>query len=207
MLKRTEHKQEVIAGIDKARKYAEENKRYARLMYRALMKDMKALNKPGHYLEMGAGPGILAIMIAEANPDISITAVDLSPDMAAVANEYIRERKLEDRIRYLVGDVSDENMMQGLGKFDLVYSAFSLHHWRDPDKSISNLWNAVRDNGVLYIYDFKRGWWLRLLPVIDFLSAAYTPQEIRAILQELGINNHKIKTLFPSFLQSITVRK
>ena len=171
------------------------------------MKDMKALNKPGHYLEMGAGPGILAIMIAEANPDISITAVDLSPDMAAVANEYIRERKLEDRIRYLVGDVSDENMMQGLGKFDLVYSAFSLHHWRDPDKSISNLWNAVRDNGVLYIYDFKRGWWSRLLPVIDFLSAAYTPEEIRAILQKLGINNHKIKTLFPSFLQSITVRK
>jgi len=207
MLKRTEHKQEVIAGIDEARKYAEENKRYARLMYRALMKDMKALNKPGHYLEMGAGPGILAIMIAEANPDISITAVDLSPDMAAVANEYIRERKLEDRIRYLVGDVSDENMMQGLGKFDLVYSAFSLHHWRDPDKSISNLWNAVRDNGVLYKYDFKRGWWSCLLPVIDFLSAAYTPEEIRAILQELGINNHKIKTLFPSFLQSITVRK
>ena len=207
MLKRTEHKQEVIAGIDKARKYAKENKRYARLMYRALMKDMKALDKPGHYLEMGAGPGILAIMIAEANPDISITAVDLSPDMAAVANEYIRERKLEDRIRYLVGDVSDENMMQGLGKFDLVYSAFSLHHWRDPDKSISNLWNAVRDNGVLYIYDFKRGWWSCLLPVIDFLSAAYTPEEIRAILQELGINNHKIKTLFPSFLQSITVRK
>ncbi|MBA7603757.1 Ubiquinone biosynthesis O-methyltransferase [subsurface metagenome] len=207
MLKRRGHKQEVIAGIDEARKYAEENKRYARLMYRALMKDMKALNKPGHYLEMGAGPGILAIMIAEANPDISITAVDLSPDMAAVANEYIRERKLEDRIRYLVGDVSDENMMQGLGKFDLVYSAFSLHHWRDPDKSISNLWNAVRDNGVLYIYDFKRGWWSRLLPVIDFLSAAYTPEEIRAILQKLGINNHKIKTLFPSFLQSITVRK
>ena len=106
-----------------------------------------------------------------------------------------------------VGDAKDQNMMDGLGKFDLVYSAFSLHHWKDPETSISNLWNAVRDDGILYIYDFKRVWWLYLLPlrsgVIDSIRAAYAPNEVRTILEKLGISNYKVRTRFPFFLQSV----
>jgi len=207
MLKRREQKEEAIEGLEEAQRYAEHNKKHARLMYRALLKDMKALHLSGQYLEIGAGPGILASMIAEDNPDVTITAVDLSSDMAAVANDYINERELQGRIHYFVGDAKDRNMMDGLGKFDLVYSAFSLHHWKDPETSISNLWNAVRDNGILYIYDFKRVWWLYLLPlrsgVIDSIRAAYAPNEVRTILEKLGISNYKVRTRFPFFLQSI----
>ena len=211
MPQRIEPKEEAIGGVEEARKYAQAHKKYARLMYRALLKDLKALHISGNYLEIGAGPGFLAMMIAERNPDVSITAIDLSPDMAAVANEYINERKLQDRIHYLVGDVGDQDMMEGLGKFDLVYSTFSLHHWKDPGISISNLWNAVKDNGILYTHDFKRVWWLCFLPLkggeIGSVRASYTPEEIRVVLQELGITNYKIKTLFPFFLQSIIACK
>ena len=211
MPRRIEPKEEAVTGIDKVREYAEEHKKHARLMYRALLKDVKALDISGHYLEMGAGPGFLAVMIAEANPGIDITAVDISPDMLTVAEEYIEERKLQDRIRYVIADVSDEKAMDELGKFDLVYSAYSLHHWKDPERSISNLWNAVRDNGMLYIYDFRRVWWLYHLPLkggfVDSVRAAYLPNEIGAILQKLGIDNYKIKILFPSFLQAIIAWK
>jgi len=129
MPQRIEQKEEAIGGVEEARKYAEAHKKYARLMYRAFFKELGALHVSGDYLEMGAGPGFLAIMIAERDPDVNITAVDLSLDMATVANEYINERKLQDRINYVVGDVGDQDMMEGLGKFDLVYSTFSLHHW------------------------------------------------------------------------------
>jgi 2-polyprenyl-3-methyl-5-hydroxy-6-metoxy-1,4-benzoquinol methylase len=211
MLRRMEQKEEAIGGIEEARKYAQAHRKYAGLMYRAFLKDLKALHVSGSYLEIGAGPGFLAVMIAEHHPGVSITAVDLSPDMVAVANEYINERKLQDRIRYLVGDVGDQDMMEGLGKFDLVYSTFSLHHWKDPEASIRNLWNAVKDNGILYIHDFKRVWWLCFLPLeggeIVSIKASYTPKEIGVILQELGITNYKIKTLFPFFLQSIIACK
>lgn len=211
MPQRIEQKEEAIGGVEEAQKYAEAHKKYARLMYRAFLKDLKALHISGDYLEMGAGPGFLAIMIAERNPDVSITAVDLSLDMATVANEYITERKLQDRIHYVVGDAGDQDMMEGLGKFDLVYSTFSLHHWKDPETAISNLWNAVKDKGTLYIHDFKRVWWLCFLPLkggeIDSIRASYTPKELRTILQQLGITNYEIKTLFPFFLQSIIARK
>ncbi|MCK4722364.1 MAG: class I SAM-dependent methyltransferase [Dehalococcoidia bacterium] len=98
-----------------------------------------------------------------------------------------------------------------MGKFDLVYTAFSLHHWKDPEKSISNLWNAVRDNGILHIYDFRRVWWLYHLPLkggfIDSVRAAYLPNEIVVVLQKLGINNYRIKATFPFFMQSIVAWK
>ena len=211
MPQRIERKEETIGGIEDARRFAQAHKKYAGLMYRAFLKGLKALHVSGDYLEMGAGPGFLAIMIVERNPDVSITAVDLSPDMVTVANEYINERKLQDRIHYVVGDVGDQDSMEGLGKFDLVYSTFSLHHWKDPETSISNLWNAVKDNGILYIHDFKRVWWLCFLPLkggeIGEIRASYTPKEIRAILQKLGIVDYRIKTSFPFFLQSVMARK
>jgi len=122
----------------------------------ALLKDIRALNASGKYLEIGAGPGILATMIAEDNPNIDITAVDLSPDMVVLAKEHIKEKRLQDRVRYFMGDANDEKTIERLGRFDLVYSAFSLHHWKDPERCISNLWNAVEDNGILYVHDFKR---------------------------------------------------
>jgi SAM-dependent methyltransferase len=211
MPRRIEPKEEAIAGIDKVREYAEEHKKYARLMYRALLKDVKALNISGHYLEIGVGPGFLAIMIAEDNPGIDITAVDISPDMVNLAKEYIEERKLQDRVRCVIADVNNEKAMEELGKFDLVYSAYSLHHWKDAEKSISNLWNAVRDSGMLYIYDFRRVWWLYHLPLkggfVDSVRAAYLPNEIGVVLQKSGIDSYKIKTLFPSFLQAMIAWK
>jgi len=158
MLSRIEQSQEAITGKERAREYAEKHKEYAKLMYGDLLKTINALNISGRCLDVGAGPGLLAIMVANEYPDITVTAIDLSPDMAAVADDYIRESRLEDRISYVVGDVGDERLLDKLGKFDLVYSTFSLHHWKAPEESIRNLWKAVADNGTLYIYDFKRIW-------------------------------------------------
>ena len=77
-------------------------------------------------------PGILATMIAERIASVRITALDLSPDMVAVARARIKEKRLEDRIRCVTADVNDGAAMEGLGLFDLVYSSFSLHHWKTP---------------------------------------------------------------------------
>ena len=211
MVSRVEQKGEVISGIDNARKYAQQHEKYARLMFRGTLKDIKANNISGNYLEMGAGPGLLAIMVAHQNPEINITALDLSPDMATVANGYISQNGLENRIRYLVGNVSDERMLQKLGKFDFVYSTFSLHHWEAPENSIRNLWHTVKDNGMLYIYDFKKIGWLCSLPLkggeIDSMRASYTPDEIKDIFHKIGINDYRIKTSFPFLFQSIIARK
>lgn len=203
--------QEPITGIDRARKYAEGQKKYVKLLYAPLLKDVKALNLDGNFLEIGAGPGLLSILIAERNPGVNVTTVDISPDMVTVADEYVRAKNLQDRIHCLLVDAGDEDKIARLGKFDLVYSTFSLHHWKDPVKSIANLWNSVKDNGILYIYDFKRVWWLSCLPIksgdIASIRASYTPSEVRDILKKPDITNYEIKTRFPCFIQTIIVHK
>ena len=206
MLKRIEHEEEAIADIGEVQRYAEAQQRM-RFMYRPLLKEIQALNVMGDYLEIGAGPGLLATMLAEENRDLNIMAVDLSSQMADVACEYFRANQLQDRIHYVVGDVNEEKTIQGLGKFDLVYSTLSLHHWKEPEKSISNLWRAVKNNGILYICDFKRVWWLYFLPGANFIRASYNSGEIEEILRSSGISNYRIKTLFPFFMQSIIASK
>lgn len=199
--------EEAIMGMPEVRKYAKGIKSLAGFLYQPFIKELKVINASGRYLEIGAGPGLLAIMIAENNPSVNITAVDISPDMMAVANEYIQERKLQNQIQYLQVDVNDHNAIQNLGKFDLVYSTFSMHHWKDPDVSITNLWDSVGNNGRLYIYDFTRAWWLYYLPLnngdIRSIRASYTASEIKAIVQRIGLTSYEVGSFFPFFLRLI----
>jgi len=211
MTNRIQQSQEAITGKEKARDYAERHKKYAKLMYGDMLKTIKALNISGRCLDVGAGPGLLAIMIANEHPDITVTAIDLSPDMAAVAGDYIRESRLEDRVSYMVGDAGDERLLEKLGKFDLVYSTFSLHHWKAPEESIRNLWKVVADNGALYLYDFRRIGWLCSLPLkineMNSMKASFTPYEIGSILKKVGVTHYSIKVPFPFLFQSIIARK
>jgi SAM-dependent methyltransferase len=213
MPKRIESHEEAISGIENARQYAEMAKKSAKVMYGSFLSHIKSLGvNGGNYLEVGAGTGILAAMIAEDNPDVHITAVEISPDIVTVAREYIEERKLDDRIRFVALDAADEELMEELGKFDLVYSTLSMHHWKDPEKVIGNLLKVVGAGGVLFIHDLRRVWWLYHLPLhdsgfIDSIRAAYMPDEIKTIIQRLGINRYEIKRRFPYFMQSIIVRK
>jgi 2-polyprenyl-3-methyl-5-hydroxy-6-metoxy-1,4-benzoquinol methylase len=211
MSNRVSPSQGAITGVEKARDYAEKHKKYARLMYGDLLKTAKALNISGRCLDVGAGPGTLAIMMANEHPDITVTAMDLSPDMASVASDYIRDSRLESRVSYVVGDVSDERLLKKLGKFDLVYSTFSLHHWEAPEESIRNMWKAVADNGMLYLYDFRRIGWLCSLPLkmneMRSMRAAFTPAEVGSMFKRAGVTNYSIKVPFPFLFQSIVACK
>ncbi len=211
MFKRIEHNEEAINGAQDVERYSKGHRESKDLQYSSLIKGIKALKVSGRYLEVGAGPGALTVMIAEEMPDVTITAFDLSPEMAKIANEYIEECGLNGRVRYLACDATDKKEVEKLGKFDLVYSSFSLHHWRDPEKVIKNLMGAVKENGVLYLYDLKRVWWLYIVPsnggFISSVRASYLPKEMGKFLDGLGIERYETTTHFPFFMQSIIVRK
>jgi ubiquinone/menaquinone biosynthesis C-methylase UbiE len=208
MMKRIPHQHEAILG-DAAKLYEEVHEKH-RKIYEGIARNIVALDIPGEYLEVGSGTGLLSTLIAEAKPDVKITALDLSPEMVDMSTKYVEKQKLGDRIRFLTGDASDEKVIEGLDKYNLVYSTFSLHHWEDPEIVFANLWKLVKNKGALYAYDFKRVWWLYYFPSkmsdLEAIRAAYLPREIRRIFQELDIKNYKIKTKTLVF-QSITAWK
>lgn len=199
---------EFFSTIDDARNYAESAKK-SMMRYKAFLANLQSLNIKGKYLEVGAGPGVLTVEIARTYPGVEITALELLPDMVRVGREYVAENKLDNRIKFVVGDVEDEKFFQSLGEFDLVYSTYSLHHWTNPDKAIINLYSAVNKSGMLYIYDLRRVWWLYWIPIkngfFNSIRSSYLLDEIRLMLRELGTQNTEIQKEFP-FMQSIFVK-
>ncbi len=211
MTRRIPHREEAIHGPETTAAYEENHERHSEFQFQRLLSDFRAREMSGDVLEIGAGTGVLAALVAEDNPRVRITAVDLSPDMLRIAEKTVRERGLQDRIRCVAGNVADKDFLEGLGRYDAVYSAFSLHHWTFPETAIKNLWEVVKQDGLLYLYDLKRVFWLYALPVrngfLESVRAAYRPREIGAMLENLGITPYSIRTRFPFFMVSVTATK
>jgi SAM-dependent methyltransferase len=211
MLNRREHTAEAIAGEGQVRRYAAAHRKQAGPMYDAFLADMRSLRPVGECLEVGAGTGSLTCLMAREHPGLAITAFDSSPPMVDLARKYVRDRGLDGRVRFLCADVNDDREMGRLGTFDLICSAYSLHHWREPRRALSNLWTALKDGGMLYILDLRRVWWLYLVPgnggFLSSVRASYRPDEIEQIFDALGITRYRIRTSFPGFIQSITAWK
>lgn len=211
MIKQNRAIQAEISGTENVRNYAKHDEMFSGLMFRTILKDMKRFNIRGNCLEAGAGPGILSVMAARQNPDITVTAFDLSPDMAEAARDRIRQIGLDDRIRFLEGDAADEAFYRDLGKFEFVFSTFSMHHWVEPEKSLRNLWKAVDEGGILYIHDFRRNALLTWPPVkgglIDSIRAAATPGEMKDLCLKFGILDFTVRCNFPWLLQTLIARK
>ncbi|MEA2095451.1 MAG: class I SAM-dependent methyltransferase [Candidatus Cloacimonadota bacterium] len=205
------YQNEVFTGMENARKYAEESEKSSKMRFRGFLKKIDKLNIKGNYLEIGAGSGTLAAMIAKRNKDIDITAIEISADMITVANEYIKKESVETQISFIEGNIEDDELSGNLGKFDLVYSTFSLHHWKNPEKAIKKILQYVKEDGVLLIYDLKRVWWLYWIKkdngFYKSIRASYQPNEIRNILNIIDVKKYEISNIFPYFMQNITIWK
>jgi len=130
--------------------------------------------------------------------------------MTRTAKKEVNKNGLQNRIRFIQGNAENEELIGDLGKFNLIYSTFSLHHWKDPMKVIRNCLNALTQDGVLFLYDLRRVWWLYSLPIhngfLDSIRAAYIKTELQQMVESIGVENYEIKSEFP-FMQLIICKK
>ena len=148
--------------------------------------------------------------IAQNNPGVEIAALEISADMVTVGKEYVKSKGLQGQIKFIQGDALDPAAVNKLGEFDLIYSTYALHHWTNPKKVIDNLLSNLANNGVLYLFDLRRVWWLYWIPINNgffcSIRAAYVRNEIQEILASIRPECYEIRHEFP-FMQSILVRK
>ncbi len=92
-------------------------------------------------VDLGCGPGDIAIRLSRAAGATRITGVDGSSAMLAIAREALGAAALEAKVSFL------EARLPGVplptGSFDLVLSKDMLHHLPDPQV----LWSEVRRLG------------------------------------------------------------
>ena len=205
-----ESHQDYFFDKENATKYLNDAKSASKARFSNFLSSLKKLDIKGRYLEIGSGPGVLTQIVATQHPATEIIANDISPEMIELAQQDLADN-LKTRIIYKIGDACDINSIKDLGKFDLIYSTFTLHHWDNAELAIKNLYSMLNTDGILYIHDLKRVFWLYYIKLesgfFNSIRAAYRPAEIRTMLNKKGIKNYKIKTIFPYFMQFILIRK
>ena len=211
MTKRITHENDAIEGLEVTAGYAQRHKKNARAHYNAFLRELESLDIRGKCLEIGSGPGFLTAMVARANPQLEITALELSKDMIDFAERPVQEEGIGDRVRFVQGNAENAGVLQSLGPFDLVYSTFSLHHWEKPLRVIKNIYRTVAEKGTLLIHDLRRVWWLYYLPptngFLKSIRAAYKVKEVRNMLDQIGVHYYRTKIPFPFFWMSIIAKK
>jgi len=109
----------------------------------------------GRVLEVGSGPGRLAVRIAQLDPDVRVAGVDLAPEMVERADALAARCGVADRVAFRVGDVASLPFAEA--SFDAAVSTFSLHHWDDRSRGLAEVHRVLRPGGVAVIYDLA-GW-------------------------------------------------
>ena len=139
MLKRIPHGSQDISGELEAQEYTQHHEKYARAQFKDFMVELARQQQlhrsltDGRFLEIGSGPGFLTAIMADAYPQAEINALELSPDMISIAKSVVRRTQPSSRVRFVEGSMIDKSIMAHLGKFDLVYSTFSLFLAYDPN--------------------------------------------------------------------------
>ena len=104
-----------------------------------------------HLLDLAGGPGTYAVLMAQANPGLSCTVLDLPP-VVEVAEDLIAHAGMADRVRTLPGDYHTTSFP---GDMDAVTILGALHQ-ESPDAIrdiLARAHAALRPGGRIFILD------------------------------------------------------
>jgi SAM-dependent methyltransferase len=126
--------------------------------YARVTGEVAAAYPGGKLLEIGSGPGRLAVRLAREAPGMTLTGVDISDAMVERAARRAAGAGLSERVRFKVGDVAAMPLPDG--EFDGVVSTLSLHHWPEPTHGLAEIRRVHKPGGEARNYDLAHWLWL-----------------------------------------------
>ncbi|MEY3630804.1 MAG: tRNA(1)(Val) ((37)-N(6))-methyltransferase [Bacteroidota bacterium] len=93
-----------------------------------------SLRARGKCLDIGTGCGLLASMMAQAQPSSTAIALEIHPEVAKVASENFNNSPFKERLKVIQTDVSEYNPAE---KFDFICSnpPFFTNHLASSDEA------------------------------------------------------------------------
>ena len=135
-------------------------------------------------LEIGSGPGELALEIAQRLPQAEVLGVDLADAMIKLAAERAQGAGLDPRVRFEFADAATLPLADG--SFDIAVSTLSLHHWADPGTVFAELGRVLRPGGVALVYDLRPFAYLRHELEVFLVGTPFEGSHLKRDLVRLG---------------------
>jgi ubiquinone/menaquinone biosynthesis C-methylase UbiE len=156
-------------------------------------------------IDLGTGPGDIAFRIAWARPTWSVTAIDASEAMLAIAREQASD---ERNLSFVLADAKASGFPDR--SFDVIFSNSLLHHMPDPLPLWREIKRLAAPRALIFVRDLLRpeseadarrlvelhGGGESALLQQEFhrsFLAAFTVDEIRRQLEAAGLANLKIE--------------
>ncbi|WP_319560254.1 methyltransferase domain-containing protein [Marispirochaeta sp.] len=159
----------------------------------------------GHVVELGPGPGYLGLEWLKSTEDSSLTGVEISSAMIAMAERNRADYSLQERAKYLEASVLDLPLENE--SVDAVFSNGSLHEWENPVRVMDEVYRVLKPGGRFFISDLKRNLSILILLIMKFtvkgdaikkglvtsVRAAYTVDEMRRLLEWSRFGRFSVK--------------
>jgi len=153
-------------------------------------------------LDLGTGPADIPVRVLRLRPEWRIIAVDASLPMLKIAARRIRDEKLQRRIRLILADAKATGLASQA--FPVLFSNSLLHHVSDTRALWLEIKRLVSPGGLIFLRDlFRPDSEQEALRIVEeyaggessllkqeflrSLLSAYTPEEIRSQLSEVGL--------------------
>lgn len=140
-------------------------------------------------LELGTGTGKWASGILRAFPKARYHGIDFSEQMLQLASR--RLKRFAHRVRLENLDLNQETPT---GKFDLIYSVFTIHHIRDKHGFFRDLRTLLKPDGLFLYADIT----IASAPDLEELFL----DSWKAFMRNSSWPNHKIKRIIDDHLEN-----
>ncbi|MGH7903826.1 MAG: class I SAM-dependent methyltransferase [Candidatus Dormibacteraceae bacterium] len=138
--------------------------------------------RPGAILDVGCGTGRL-LMSAEARfPGAELVGVDAAPGMVRQAQASARERT---SIRFQ--HARAEHLPFPDGRFDLVFSTLTFHHWGDQAKAVAEVARVLTPGGRWLLADFLATGLMRYVRMLLRMKRFPERESLGAMLASAGL--------------------
>lgn len=157
--------------------------------------------RTGKVLDVGTGPGDIALLLARRAPALRILAIDLGEHMLRLARQNVAQAGLGHRVQ--IARIDAKASGQEPESFDMIISNSLVHHIPRPVDLFRELRRIARPGAGIFIKDLHRPTTREELDALvaryaegctayqtqtflDSLHAALTADEVTALLQEAG---------------------
>jgi SAM-dependent methyltransferase len=102
----------------------------------------------GVWLDIGCGPGWLAIFAGAGKPELDVIGIDTSKTMIGIA-----ENNKAGRLNITFREMSGADIVYPAHTFDVVTAVQSAHHWKDPAAVFAEAHRVLTLGGRFFVYE------------------------------------------------------